>query len=78
MDTGTEKTKPKDNTTINYKFENYDIAVKLNSDGRFLAIEEVKINKDFRSFTNRTPQKIFSKVDELPSDDVPSEEQASE
>jgi len=78
MEVGTERSKPADFTTLTYKFENYDIVVKLNSDGRFLGIEEVRINKDFRSYINQTPQRIFSKVDELPSDECPSEEQPSE
>ena len=73
MDAGTERSKPEDSTIITYKFEQYDIDVKLTPDGRFLGIEEVRINKDFRSYKNQTPQRIFIEVDELPSDELPSE-----
>jgi hypothetical protein len=73
MDTGTERSTPKDFTTITYKFENYDIVVKLTPDGKFLGIEEVRINKDFRSYKHQTPQRIFIQVDKLPSDELPSE-----
>ena len=73
FDTGTESSKPKDSTILTYKFEQYDIDVKLTPDGRFLGIEEVRINKDFRSFKNKTPQRIFVEVDELPSDEPSSE-----
>jgi hypothetical protein len=73
FNTGTESSKPKDSTILTYKFEQYDIDVKLTPDGKFLGIEEVRINKDFRSFKNKTPQRIFAEVDELPSDELPSE-----
>jgi hypothetical protein len=53
---------------INYPFEMYDIKVKLTIDGKFAGIEEVKINEDFRSYTNKTPQRIFSLVDEFPTE----------
>jgi hypothetical protein len=72
-DIGTERSKPEDSTIITYRFEQYDIDVKLTLDGRFLGIEEVRINKDFRSYKNQSPQKIFIQADELPSDELPSE-----
>jgi hypothetical protein len=72
-DIGTESSARKDFTTITYLFENYDIVVKLKPDGKFLGIEEVRINKDFRSYKNQTPQEIFTHVDELPLDELSSE-----
>jgi hypothetical protein len=78
FETGTESSKPKDSTILTYKFEQYDIDIKLTPDGRFLGIEEVRINKDFRSYKQQTPQKIFTQVDELPPDELPAEEHSSE
>jgi hypothetical protein len=57
-----------DFTSITYRFEKYDIVVKLTPDGKFVGIEEVRINKDFRSYRQQTPQAIFAHVDELPSE----------
>ena len=44
-------------------FERYEVVVNLTSDGRFVGIEEVRINKDFRSYSQMTPQKAFEYVD---------------
>lgn len=49
--------------TIIYPFEKYEILVKLTLDGRFVGIEEIRINKDFRSFRQSKPQKIFREID---------------
>lgn len=54
--------------TIVYPFGMFEIVVKLTLDGKFVSIEEVRINRDFRSYRNQTPQRIFSDVDELPSE----------
>ena len=51
---------------INYPFEMYEILVKLTFDGKFIGIDEIKLNEDFRTFKNKTPQRIFSIVNELP------------
>ena len=55
-------------TTKVYPFEMFEIVVKLTLDGKFVGIEEVRVNKDFRSYKNQTPQRIFAHVDELPSE----------
>ena len=54
--------------TVLYPFEMFEIVVKLTLDGKFVGIEEIRINKDFRSYKNKTPQRIFADVDELPSE----------
>lgn len=54
--------------TVLYPFEMFEIIVKLTLDGKFVGIEEIRINKDFRSYKNKTPQSIFAHVDELPSE----------
>jgi hypothetical protein len=51
-----------------YPFEMYEIVVKLALDGKFVGIEEVRIRKDFRSYKNKTPQRIFAQIDEFPSE----------
>jgi hypothetical protein len=61
---GTGSTSAKEYVTINYPFEKYEIIVKLTMDGRFVGIEEVRINKDFRSYKQSIPQKIFRDIDE--------------
>ena len=53
-------------TIIDYLFDKFNIKVKLTMNGKFVGIEEIKINEDFRSYANRTPQKIFSLIDEFP------------
>jgi hypothetical protein len=60
---GTGSTLTKDYVTLKYPFEKYVITVKLTSDGRFVGIEEVVINKDFRSYKQSIPQKIFRDID---------------
>jgi hypothetical protein len=54
---------PEDYVTITYPFDKYLIVVKLTSDGRFIGIEEIRINKDFRSY-KQAPQEIFHYIDE--------------
>ena len=49
-------------------FEKYEIVVKLTSDGRFIGIEEVRVNKDFRSHRQGTSQRIFEYIEEYPSE----------
>lgn len=48
-----------------YHFHNYDILVKLTDDGKFVGIEEVSINKDFRSIRDRTKE-VSKHSDQLP------------
>ena len=52
-----------------YPFGKYMIAVKLSSDGKFLGIEEVIIDRDFRSYE----QKIFKETFPNIGDYVPEE-----
>jgi hypothetical protein len=61
-DRGTGST-PKEYVTRIYPFDKYIIVVKLTVDGRFVGIEEVRVNKDFRSFQQRA-QERFEYVDE--------------
>ena len=59
--------KPDDNyISIIYPFEMYEITVKLSPDGKFMGIEEVQINKDFRSFNQIRQKEIFTYVEEMP------------
>lgn len=44
-------------------FQKYEIVVKLTSDGKFVGIQEVRINKDFRDYSQITHQKAFDYVD---------------
>lgn len=44
-------------------FQKYEIVVDLTSDGRFIGIEEVRINKDFRDYGQITRQKAFEYID---------------
>lgn len=48
-----------------YSFDKYEIVVKLTTDGKFVGIDEVRVNKDFMS-NKRTSSEIFTRVDELP------------
>lgn len=47
-----------------YPFDKYEIVVKLTLDGRFIGIEGIRINKDFRSYEQRASQKVFSYIDD--------------
>lgn len=51
-----------------YNFEKYSILVKLTLDGRFVGIDEVTINEDFRSLKERKTRGIYEDLDELPSE----------
>jgi len=61
---GTGSTSTKEYMTLVYPIEKYLVTVKLTSDGRFVGIEEIRVNKDFRSYKQRVPQKIFNYIDE--------------
>jgi hypothetical protein len=52
--------------SIVYRFEIYEVTVKLTVDGKFVGIEGVRVNKDFRTYKTKTPQTIFSESEELP------------
>lgn len=51
-----------------YPFDKYEIVVKLTLDRKFIGIEEVRLNKDFRSFKQQNAQESFARMDELPSE----------
>ena len=51
---------------ITYPFEKYEIVVKLTLDRKFIGIDEVRINKDFRSYKQQTTQETFAHAEELP------------
>lgn len=65
LGTGSDSTEYK---TIIYPFAMFEIIVKLTLDGKFVSIEGIRINKDFRSYKNQTPQRIFADIDEFPSE----------
>lgn len=54
--------------TIVYPFERYEITVKLTADGRFVGIEQVALNKDFRSFKQKVVSTAFHDVEEYYQD----------
>lgn len=45
-------------------FEQYLIGVRLTPEGHFIGIEEIIINKDFRSFQQKISQRIIHFIDE--------------
>ncbi len=49
-------------------FDKYLILVKLTLDGKFVGIEEVAINEDFRSLKDRKTQGTSVDINELPSE----------
>lgn len=53
---------------IVYPFERYEITVKLTPDGKFVGIEQVAVNKDFRSFKQRLASTAFHDVEEYYQD----------
>ena len=61
---GTGSISTTDYVKLVYLFERYEILVKLTSDGRFVGIEEVRVDKDFRSYKQVAPQKVFEYIDE--------------
>lgn len=53
---------------VNYErriipFQKFEIVVELTSDGKFVGIEEVRINKDFRDPAKVIRQKAFEYID---------------
>jgi hypothetical protein len=51
--------------TIVYPFDKYEITVKLSQNNEFLGIVEIKVNKDFLSFKEKTTPKGYHDVDEF-------------
>ena len=56
---------PKDYKEITYPFGKYEITVRLTQNNEFIGISEVKINKDFLSFEQKTTTKGFHDVEEF-------------
>jgi hypothetical protein len=51
-----------------YPFGIYEITVRLGESNEFLGIEEVKANKDFMAFKQKTAKRAFQDVDEFYED----------
>lgn len=51
--------------TVLYPFERYEIEVQLTSDGRFLGITEVRVNKSFLSHRQKAATRGFHDVEEF-------------
>jgi len=65
LDSGTHSHGPPESyVTQVYPFDKYLITVKLSLDGRFIGIEEVQINKDFRSYKQKVSRKIYHYLEE--------------
>ena len=56
---------PDDYKTIVYPFDKYQITVKLTQTNEFIGITEVKINKEFLSYKQKTSSQGFHDVDEF-------------
>lgn len=54
---------------VRYTFGKYEIVVELASDDKFLGIEEVEVNKDFRSHTQRIASTKVLDVEEYYKDE---------
>ena len=67
-ESGTGSSSTVDYTRKVVPFDRYEIVVKLTSDGKFAGIEEVRINKDFRNYSQRVHQRAFEYVDSYPQE----------
>lgn len=63
--TGSGKEAPQHFREITYPFGKYEITVRLSPNDKFIGISEVKINKDFLSFKQKTTSKGFHDVEEF-------------
>jgi hypothetical protein len=54
---------------IEYKLDKYIITIKLSIDNKFIAVEQIKINKQFLDFKKTTSTKNFHDVNEFYEDD---------
>ena len=62
---GTAHPKMKEDSIIKIvSFEQYLIGVRLTPEGQFIGIEEIAVNKDFRSFKQKNSQRIIHFIDE--------------
>jgi len=55
--------------TIVYPFEKYEITVELTSTDQFVGIVEVKLNKDFRSYSQKLTSTKTHDVEEYYKDE---------
>jgi hypothetical protein len=63
---GTGSQEPaKDYREIIYPFGKYEITVRLTKNNEFIGISEVKINKDFLSYEQKTTTKGFHDVEKF-------------
>ena len=56
---------PDDYKIILYPFDKYQITIKLTLSNEFIGITEVKINKDFLSYKQKTSTKGYHDVDKF-------------
>ena len=56
---------PEDCKEVTYPFDKYEIVVKLTRSNEFVGISEVRVNKDFLSYKQRTTAKGFHDVEEF-------------
>ncbi len=59
----------KETKFIVYKFEKYQITVELTMNNQFVGITEVKVNKDFRSYSQRIASTSVLDVEEYYKDE---------
>jgi hypothetical protein len=50
---------------ITFPFDKYEITIKLTTDNEFIGVVEVKINKDFLSYKQKTTPKGYHDVEEF-------------
>jgi len=55
--------------SVIYPFDKYEIEVKLTSDGKFLGITGISVNKDFRSYAQRLNSYGYIDLDKYYSED---------
>ena len=56
---------PENYKTIIYPFDKYQIKIKVTPNNEFIGITEVKINKDFLSYKQKTSIKGYHDVDKF-------------
>ena len=53
---------------ITYRFDRYDIKIKLTPDNKFVSVEEVTVNREFLSNKEKASIKKYHEVDEYYKD----------
>ncbi|MDD4053059.1 MAG: hypothetical protein PHR28_14330 [candidate division Zixibacteria bacterium] len=54
-----------DAKTVVVSFGKYEIVLKLTSTNEFIGIQEIRVNKDFRNWKQKTTARGFHDVDEF-------------